>query len=120
MARLDLDRGGTWPWRNPAFVALVTSFALFAVGGVMGHAVSGSDTRTPAHYHDVVTAVAVSSMGLLLTFRLQALGLRAVNSHAARTLIVLYGGGQMLASLGMFVAGGYGAPRKTPTAPAPG
>ena len=104
----------TWPWLNPAFVALTTSLALFAVGGVMGLAITGSDTRTPAHYHAVVTAVSVSSMGLLLTFGLETLGLEAVNWRAARTLIVLYGGGQMLASLGMFVAGGYGAPRKTP------
>ena len=30
-------------------------------------------------------------------------------------LIGLYGGGQFVASIGMFVAGGYGAARKTPT-----
>jgi heme/copper-type cytochrome/quinol oxidase subunit 1 len=28
---------------------------------------------------------------------------------------MLYGGGQLFASIGMFVAGGYGAPRKAPT-----
>ena len=104
----------TWPWRDPAFVALITSIALFAVGGVMGLAITGSDTRTPAHYHAVVTAVSVSSMGLLLTFGLKTLGLKAVSPRAARALFLLYGGGQMLASLGMFAAGGYGAPRKTP------
>jgi heme/copper-type cytochrome/quinol oxidase subunit 1 len=88
--------------------------ALFTVGGVMGLAITGADTRTPAHYHAVVTAVSVSSMGMLLTFGLKALGLNAVSPRAARALFLFYGGGQMLASLGMFVAGGYGAPRKTP------
>src|SRR5262249_61324433 len=49
-----------WPWRDPAFFALATSLALFALGGVMGFLIDGSDTRTPAHYHAVITAVSVS------------------------------------------------------------
>ena len=36
-------------------------------------------------------------------------------SSATRILIGLYGGGQFVASIGMFVAGGYGALRKTPS-----
>ncbi|MGO9741134.1 MAG: cbb3-type cytochrome c oxidase subunit I [Roseiarcus sp.] len=103
-----------WPWRDPTFVALAVSVALFAVGGVMGLAITGSDTRTPAHYHAVITAVSVSSMGLLLTFGVETLGKPPVSPRAVRALVWLYGGGQMVASLGMFVAGGYGAPRKTP------
>ena len=63
-----------WPWRDPAFFALATSLALFALGGVMGLMISGSDTRTPAHYHAVITAVSVSSAGMLLTFGLKELG----------------------------------------------
>lgn len=104
-----------WAWRHPAFVALVTSLALFAVGGLMGVLISGSDTRTPAHYHAVVTAVSVSSMGVLLTFGLELLGKPAAPERITRMLLILYGGGQVAASLGMFLAGGYGAPRKTPT-----
>lgn len=104
-----------WPWRQPAFVALVTSLALFAVGGLMGTLISGSDTRTPAHYHAVVTAVSVSSMGMLLTFALDLLGKPMASERATRLLLLFYGGGQIAASLGMFLAGGYGAPRKMPT-----
>src|SRR5260370_16023429 len=104
-----------WPWRDPAFFALATSLALFALGGVMGFLISGSDTRTPAHYHAVVTAVSVSSAGMLLTFGLDVLGRRPAPARATRILIGLYGGGQFVASIGMFVAGGYGAARKTPT-----
>jgi cytochrome c oxidase subunit 1 len=104
-----------WPWRDPAFFTLATSLALFALGGVMGFLITGSDTRTPAHYHAVVTAVSVSSAGMLLTFGLEALGRPAASAFATRALIALYGGGQFVASIGMFVAGGYGAARKTPT-----
>jgi hypothetical protein len=104
-----------WPWRDPAFFTLATSLALFALGGVMGFLITGSDTRTPAHYHAVVTAVSVSSAGMLLTFGLEALGRPAAPAFATRALIALYGGGQFVASIGMFIAGGYGAARKTPS-----
>ena len=111
---LTLGPPARWPWRDPAFFALATSLALFALGGVMGLLISGSDTRTPAHYHAVITAVSVSSAGMLLTFGLEELGLAPVSTRATRALIALYGGGQFVASIGMFVAGGYGALRKTP------
>ena len=104
-----------WPWRDPAFFALAASLALFALGGVMGFLINGSDTRTPAHYHAVITAVSVSSAGMLLTFGLKALGRAPAPPRATRILIGLYGGGQFVASIAMFVAGGYGALRKTPS-----
>jgi hypothetical protein len=104
-----------WPWRDPAFFALATSLALFALGGVMGFLITGSDTRTPAHYHAVITAVSVSSAGMLLTFGLKELGRAPAPPRATRILIGLYGGGQFVASIAMFVAGGYGALRKTPS-----
>jgi cytochrome c oxidase subunit I len=103
-----------WPWRDPAFFTLATSLALFALGGVMGLMISGSDTRTPAHYHAVITAVSVSSAGMLLTFGFQELGRLPAPARLTRILIGLYGGGQFVASIAMFVAGGYGALRKTP------
>ncbi len=112
---LKSGRLAQWPWRKPAFVALVVSLVLFAVGGTMGMLISGSDTRTPAHYHAVVTAVSVSSMGMFLTFALRELGKSATSDRAVRLLVLLYGGGQLFASFGMFLAGGYGAPRKAPT-----
>jgi cytochrome c oxidase subunit I len=104
-----------WPWRDPAFFALVASLILFALGGVMGFLINGSDTRTPAHYHAVITAVSVSSAGMLLTYGLKELGKPPAPARATRVLIGLYGGGQFVASIAMFVAGGYGALRKTPS-----
>jgi cytochrome c oxidase subunit 1 len=108
-------RTPSWPWRDPAFFALATSLALFALGGVMGFLIDGSDTRTPAHYHAVITAVSVSSAGMLLTYGLKELGKPPAPARATRILIGLYGGGQFVASIAMFVAGGYGALRKTPS-----
>ena len=110
-----LRLSGPWPWRDPAFFALAVSFALFALGGAMGFLIDGSDTRTPAHYHAVITAVSVSSAGMLLTFGLKELGKPPAPPRLTRLLLGLYGGGQFVASIAMFVAGGYGALRKTPS-----
>ena len=112
--RPGVGRPSGWPWRDPAFFALAMSLALFALGGVMGFLITGSDMRTPAHYHAVITAVSVSSVGMLLTFGLDELGRGPASAKATRILIGLYGGGQFVASIAMFVAGGYGAARKTP------
>ena len=103
------------PWRDPAFFSLTASLALFALGGMMGFLIDGHDTRTPAHYHAVITAVSVSSAGMLLTFGLDELRRPQASARAVRWLIGLYAGGQFVASIAMFVAGGYGAARKSPT-----
>jgi len=103
------------PWRDPAFLALALSLAVFAAGGVMGNLISGSDTRTPAHYHAVIAGVNLAAMGLVLTFCLPALDRRPRGSTLLRLQIWLYGAGQLVACIGLFWAGGYGAPRKTPT-----
>ncbi len=68
---------GPLPWQNPGFVALALSMIVFGVGGVMGNLISGSDTRTPAHYHGVITGVSLAAVGLLLSYCLPALWPRA-------------------------------------------
>ncbi len=103
------------PWRDPAFLALTLSLAVFATGGLMGNLVSGSDTRTPAHYHAVIAGVNLAAMGLVLTFCLPALDRRPRGNQLLRLQIWLYGAGQLAACIGLFWAGGYGAPRKTLT-----
>ena len=103
-----------WPWRDPAFFALAASLALFTLGGLMGFLIDGSDTRTPAHYHAVITAVSVSSAGMLLTFGIKELARVPAPARITWLLLAFYGGGQFVASIAMFIAGGYGALRKTP------
>ncbi len=106
---------GPLPWRDPGFIALALSLTLFAVGGLMGQVINGVDTRTPAHYHAVITAVSVAAVGLMLTYCLPALERTPENSRWLRLQIWLYGGGQLFACIGLFLAGQNGAPRKTPT-----
>src|ERR1700729_4152982 len=115
LASRALRLPGPWPWRDPAFFALTVSLALFALGGAMGFLIDGSDTRTPAHYHAVITAVSVSSAGMLLTYGLKELGKPPAPPRATRILIGLYGAGQFAHSVSMSVAGGYGAVRNSPS-----
>ncbi|MBO6946518.1 MAG: cbb3-type cytochrome c oxidase subunit I [Rhodospirillales bacterium] len=101
-----------------ARLALLLSLAVFFAGGVLGIFVDGTDTRTPAHYHGVIGGVNVAAMGLVILFVLPLLERGLVKWRAIRTAFWLYGLGQLLHSLGLFVAGGYGAPRKvSDTAP---
>ena len=88
------------------------SMVLFFVGGFLGIFVDGGDTRTPAHYHAVIGAVNIALMGFIYLFVLPILGRGLTQWRAARLSLWLYGVGQLLHSVGLFVAGGYGAPRK--------
>lgn len=103
------------PWREPAFVALVMSVVVFGAGGIMGLLITGSDTRTPAHYHGVIAGVHLACMGLMLTYCLPSLQRPAPGRVRLSRQILMFGTGQLMASCGLFLAGGYGAPRKTPS-----
>lgn len=101
-----------------ARLALLLSLAVFFAGGILGIFVDGADTRTPAHYHGVIGGVNVAAMGLVILFVLPLLERGLTRWRAIRAAFWLYGLGQLLHSLGLFVAGGYGAPRKvSDTAP---
>lgn len=101
------------PWDDAGFLCLVLSFLTFAVGGYLGLFVDGADTRTPAHYHAVIAAVNLSLIGLFLRFLLPVTGRAEPRGRAVRTMVWLYALGQTVAAVGLFLAGGYGAPRKT-------
>ncbi len=113
-AVLDLRRRGrALPWGEPAFLCLVLAPVVFGVGGVLGLFVDGADTRTPAHYHGVIAGINVAFMGLFYGLFLPLLGRRLRGGGALHAQVWLFAGGQTLASIGLFLAGGYGAPRKT-------
>ncbi len=95
-----------------ARLTIWTSLLVFGVGGFLSIFVDGGDTRTPAHYHGVIGGVNVAVMGLFYLFVLPLLDRGLVRWKAARASLWLYGAGQILHSIGLFVAGGYGAPRK--------
>jgi len=101
------------PWRSPAFLGLVCSLAVFGVGGVFGYFLGVSDTRTPSHYHAVIGGVNLAFMGLMLGFLLPLLGRAPPRRGMVRLQFPLYGAGQLLFALGLFIAGAAGVPRKT-------
>ena len=92
--------------------ALYLSMAVFFLGGLLGLFVDGADTRTPAHYHGVIGGVNLALMGLVFCALLPSLERAAKLGRAVFALFWLYGLGQALHSAGLFLAGGYGAPRK--------
>lgn len=112
---LAAHRRGPLPWQDPAFLALVLSPVVFGAGGIMGLLITGSDTRTPAHYHGVIAGVNLALMGLFLRYCLPAIGRPVLPSRMVRAEVLLFGIGQLIACIGLYWAGGYGAPRKTPT-----
>jgi len=103
---------GYLPWHQPVFLCLALSPIVFAAGGLLGLFVDGADTRTPAHYHGVIAGINLSFMGLFYGLFLPLMGRDLKPSRLVNAQIWMYGGGQLLASLGLFMAGGYGTPRK--------
>lgn len=112
-ALIGLWRGGFATESREAGLALRLSLLVFLVGGFLGLFVDGADTRTPAHYHAVIAGVNIAIIGLVYTWALPATGRSEISSKAARFSLWGYGIGQLIHSLGLFAAGGYGAPRKT-------
>ena len=105
--------GEPFNWQDPAFLSFVLSVIVFGLGGYLGLFVDGADTRTPAHYHGVIGGVNLAFIGLFFCFLFPVLGSAAKSSRTVSILIWSYAVGQSFHSLGLFLAGGYGAPRKT-------
>ena len=99
--------------QDVADLTLRLSLLVFLAGGFLGLFVDGTDTRTPAHYHAVIAGVNLAIIGMIYTWALPATGRPAIQGRAARFSLWGYGIGQLIHSLGLFAAGGYGAPRKT-------
>lgn len=99
-------------WLEPGFSALVFSMILFGCGGIIGVLIKGSDVRIPAHYHGVIGAVTMSFMGLSF-YLLPLFGRKVHFPRMARIQPYLYGIGQLMFMLGLFLAGSHGVQRKT-------
>jgi cytochrome c oxidase subunit I len=99
------------PAARPLRAALVCSMMLFALGGVFGFLIRGSDVRIPAHYHGSIVGVTLALMGLAYAL-LPRLGFGAPRGRLARVQPYLYGGGQLLHITGLVWSGGYGVQRK--------
>lgn len=104
---------GRFDFKNPAALALFLSVLVFGIGGFLGLFVDGADTRTPAHYHGVIGGVNIAFFGLFFCFLFPILKAAPSSLRPVRILLWCYALGQTFHSLGLFMAGGYGAPRKT-------
>jgi cytochrome c oxidase subunit 1 len=96
---------------RPLHSALVCSLALFALGGLIGFLVRGSDVRIPAHYHGSIVGVTLALMGLAYAL-LPRLGFGTPQGRLAVLQPYLYGGGQLGHIVGLVWSGGYGVQRK--------
>ena len=112
-------RWGSITW-GAAELAIGLSLAVFLVGGTMGFFLGASDARTPSHYHSAIGGVNLAFMGLFIAVILPALGRAVVSRRLVPVTFHFYGWGQMVFSIGMFVAGAAGVPRKTMGAAAQG
>jgi cytochrome c oxidase subunit 1 len=92
--------------------SLLSSIALFAVGGVLGFMIAGLDIVIPAHYHGSTVAVTIAFMGLSY-FLLPRLGFGKPPARLAFWQPIIYSGGQLLHIMGLAWSGGYGVQRKT-------
>ncbi|MBI5816221.1 MAG: cbb3-type cytochrome c oxidase subunit I [Nitrospinae bacterium] len=91
---------------------LALSVFLFAVGGLIALTIEGSDTRIPAHYHGTIGSVTLAFMTTGLVAMVENGRLNVAGKWLTRQLTV-YGVGQSLFSLGMYIGGYHGLPRKT-------
>ena len=107
-----IRHGKPYPWSSPAFLTLTLSILVFCTGGFLGLFVDGADTRTPAHYHGVIAGINLAFMGLYYTLFLPLLDRAIAITKIIYLQIGLFAGGQTIASIGLFLAGGYGVPRK--------
>lgn len=103
---------GPRDWRSVAFLGVTLSLAQFLFGGLLGIFADGTDTRTPAHYHAEIGAVNLALIGLIFALLLPALRREGAVNRAVRLQFWIYGVGQAIASLGLFLAGAEGVGRK--------
>lgn len=92
--------------------ALIFSFLLFGMGGVIGFMIDGSNTIVPAHYHGSITAITLAFMGITYHV-LPSLGFLKPEGKMVTWQPVIYGLGQLIHISGLALSGGYGVQRKT-------
>jgi cytochrome c oxidase subunit 1 len=105
-------RGDVWTGA-PEIKAVATALTLFTVGGVMGFFEGSVDTRTPSHYHAMLIAVTLGFIALYFGLFLPLLRRRTERRRLRTSMYLLLGGGQLIHSLGLYVAGMQGVARKT-------
>ena len=96
---------------NPLRTSLLYSMLLFAVGGVFGYMIEGSNTLVTAHYHGSNGAITMAYMGLIYLL-LPRLDFSEPKRKLANWQAHAFGTGQLFHAIGLAWAGGYGMQRK--------
>lgn len=99
------------PELRPIYAALISSLALFSIGGLIGFLIQGSNVKIPAHYHGCIVGITLALMGLAYHL-LPQLGYRSPMSRIAAWQPYIYGIGQLMHISGLVWSGGYGVQRK--------
>ena len=106
--RDDLRRGA------PEQIGVAVALVLFTFGGVIGYFESSVDTRTPAHYHAMLMAVTLVFIAAYFAVFLPMLGeLRSSRRRLRVAMYLALGGGQLIHTVALFIAGAFGVVRKT-------
>ena len=108
---VSILRSGRRPDNKPLNAALYSSIILFAMGGIIGFMIEGSNVIIPAHYHGSIVGVTLAFMGLSYHL-LPLLGFTKPTSRMAQWQPYVYGGGQLMHVLGLAYSGGHGVQRK--------
>ncbi len=99
-------------WSDPGFSSLAISILIFAIGGFISLTIHGTNVKIPSHYHGVIGGVTIAFMGL--AYHLLPLIDRDIAfKKLAKIQPYLYGIGQTLFVVGLFLAGSHGVQRKT-------
>lgn len=99
-------------WHEPASLSLISALIVFGIGAFMGLFVDGEDTRTPAHYHGIISGINLIFIGIFYAWFLPLLARAPKSEKLLSFQIILYAVGQIIFISGMFAAGGMGASRK--------
>ncbi len=97
----------------PEIKGVAAALVLFGIGGIFGFFEGSVDTRTPSHYHAMLIAVTLGFIALYFGLFLPLLHRRTERRRLRTSMYLLLGGGQLIHSLGLFVAGMEGVARKT-------
>lgn len=98
--------------KGVAYISLTLSMAIYFLGIAIAYSGFGNDLRVPAHYHGAVTSLTLGLMGLSYHL-IKEFKQKIVSEGIARPQAIIYGVGMLLFILGLFLAGLFGAPRKT-------
>ncbi len=104
-------RNRTEPHTEPLRATLMCSLSLFAVGGVLGFMIEGSNTMIPAHYHGSIVGVTMAFMGVVF-YVLPHLGYVIRYKRMLHFQPYVFAGGQLVHLTGLALSGGYGVQRK--------